>query len=231
MARGGKPARQSRAPDGRRPSNDPRKRVPLSPAALYGRRGACRRTLPRCFFPHSTDHMAAQVLDNDLKSPSHDPGLSQARDLIPRHHHAAGAMRARSAARRRAVAALAGHEDRQVAGIERAASSSRRGRAPGLGRLRAIRKKGKLPHKRVSVAYALEYGEDTIEMHADAAVAGERVVLVDDLIARPAAPRVRGQIAAPARRRRCWPPASSSTCPSSARPTVCVGSTSRCARW
>ena len=46
-----------------------------------------------------------------------------------------------------------------------------------------IRKKGKLPHKRVSVAYALEYGEDTIEMHADALVAGERVVLVDDLIA------------------------------------------------
>jgi adenine phosphoribosyltransferase len=46
-----------------------------------------------------------------------------------------------------------------------------------------IRKKGKLPHKRVSVAYALEYGEDQIEMHADALVAGERVVLVDDLIA------------------------------------------------
>jgi len=46
-----------------------------------------------------------------------------------------------------------------------------------------IRKKGKLPHKRVSVAYALEYGEDMIEIHADALVAGERVVLVDDLIA------------------------------------------------
>jgi len=46
-----------------------------------------------------------------------------------------------------------------------------------------IRKKGKLPHKRVSVAYALEYGEDQIEMHADALVRGERVVLVDDLIA------------------------------------------------
>ncbi|HZD90506.1 MAG TPA: adenine phosphoribosyltransferase [Pseudolabrys sp.] len=46
-----------------------------------------------------------------------------------------------------------------------------------------IRKKGKLLHKRVSVTYALEYGEDEIEMHADALVAGERVVLVDDLIA------------------------------------------------
>ena len=46
-----------------------------------------------------------------------------------------------------------------------------------------IRKKGKLPHKRVSMTYKLEYGEDEIEMHADALVAGERVVLVDDLVA------------------------------------------------
>ncbi len=46
-----------------------------------------------------------------------------------------------------------------------------------------IRKKGKLPHRTVSVAYALEYGSDEIEMHADALVTGERVVLVDDLIA------------------------------------------------
>lgn len=46
-----------------------------------------------------------------------------------------------------------------------------------------IRKKGKLPHQTVSVAYALEYGSDEIEIHADALVAGERVVLCDDLIA------------------------------------------------
>jgi len=46
-----------------------------------------------------------------------------------------------------------------------------------------IRKKGKLPHKRVSIAYSLEYGLDEMEMHEDAIVAGERVVLVDDLIA------------------------------------------------
>src|SRR5215218_6607693 len=46
-----------------------------------------------------------------------------------------------------------------------------------------IRKKGKLPHKRLSMAYALEYGQDEIEIHADALVAGERVVLVDELIA------------------------------------------------
>ena len=46
-----------------------------------------------------------------------------------------------------------------------------------------IRKKGKLPHKRVSIAYSLEYGLDEMEMHEDAVVADERVILVDDLIA------------------------------------------------
>ncbi|MBB3809495.1 adenine phosphoribosyltransferase [Pseudochelatococcus contaminans] len=46
-----------------------------------------------------------------------------------------------------------------------------------------IRKKGKLPHDTVSIAYSLEYGLDEIEMHRDAIAAGERVILVDDLIA------------------------------------------------
>ena len=46
-----------------------------------------------------------------------------------------------------------------------------------------IRKKGKLPHKRVSIAYSLEYGLDEMEMHEDAVVRGERVILVDDLVA------------------------------------------------
>ena len=46
-----------------------------------------------------------------------------------------------------------------------------------------IRKKGKLPHKRVSIAYSLEYGLDEMEMHEDAVQKGERVILVDDLIA------------------------------------------------
>ncbi|OYW52205.1 MAG: adenine phosphoribosyltransferase [Rhizobiales bacterium 17-65-6] len=46
-----------------------------------------------------------------------------------------------------------------------------------------IRKKGKLPHQTVRMAYALEYGEDEMEMHVDAIAPGERVVLVDDLIA------------------------------------------------
>ncbi|GGC92105.1 adenine phosphoribosyltransferase [Chelatococcus reniformis] len=46
-----------------------------------------------------------------------------------------------------------------------------------------IRKKGKLPHATVRIAYSLEYGLDEMEMHEDAVTAGERVVLVDDLIA------------------------------------------------
>jgi adenine phosphoribosyltransferase len=46
-----------------------------------------------------------------------------------------------------------------------------------------IRKKGKLPHKSVRVAYSLEYGIDEMEMHEDAVTKGERVILVDDLIA------------------------------------------------
>ena len=46
-----------------------------------------------------------------------------------------------------------------------------------------IRKKGKLPHATVSIAYSLEYGIDEMEMHEDAIAPGERVLLIDDLIA------------------------------------------------
>src|SRR5574340_1419344 len=46
-----------------------------------------------------------------------------------------------------------------------------------------IRKKGKLPHQTVSVAYSLEYGLDQMEMHQDAVQPGDKVLLVDDLIA------------------------------------------------
>ncbi|WP_413709908.1 adenine phosphoribosyltransferase [Rhizobium sp. Rhizsp82] len=46
-----------------------------------------------------------------------------------------------------------------------------------------IRKKGKLPHETVRIAYSLEYGVDEMEMHRDAVQPGEKVILVDDLIA------------------------------------------------
>ncbi len=46
-----------------------------------------------------------------------------------------------------------------------------------------VRKKGKLPHKTLQESYSLEYGEDTLEIHEDAFTEGEKVVIVDDLIA------------------------------------------------
>ena len=46
-----------------------------------------------------------------------------------------------------------------------------------------VRKKGKLPYRCESAAYQLEYGEAVVEMHVDALHPGERVVLVDDLLA------------------------------------------------
>jgi adenine phosphoribosyltransferase len=46
-----------------------------------------------------------------------------------------------------------------------------------------IRKKGKLPSQTIAQEYDLEYGTDVIEVHTDAIAKGERVLLVDDLIA------------------------------------------------
>jgi adenine phosphoribosyltransferase len=46
-----------------------------------------------------------------------------------------------------------------------------------------VRKKGKLPFRTVSADYALEYGTATVEIHADACRPGDRILLVDDLIA------------------------------------------------
>ncbi|MET8154553.1 adenine phosphoribosyltransferase [Actinoplanes sp. NPDC049668] len=46
-----------------------------------------------------------------------------------------------------------------------------------------VRKAGKLPRRTHSVSYALEYGEATLEVHEDAFVAGQRVLVVDDVLA------------------------------------------------
>ena len=46
-----------------------------------------------------------------------------------------------------------------------------------------VRKKGKLPYQTQSAAYSLEYGESVVEMHVDAIVPGERIALIDDLLA------------------------------------------------
>jgi adenine phosphoribosyltransferase len=46
-----------------------------------------------------------------------------------------------------------------------------------------IRKKGKLPYNTISESYSLEYGEETVEIHEDAIERGDRVVIIDDLMA------------------------------------------------
>ena len=46
-----------------------------------------------------------------------------------------------------------------------------------------VRKKGKLPYKTLSATYALEYGTDTLEMHVDSVKAGDKVLIIDDVLA------------------------------------------------
>jgi adenine phosphoribosyltransferase len=54
--------------------------------------------------------------------------------------------------------------------------------AAGIGVV-PVRKAGKLPRESFSASYALEYGEATLEVHRDAFVAGQRVLVVDDVLA------------------------------------------------
>jgi adenine phosphoribosyltransferase len=72
----------------------------------------------------------------------------------------------------------------RVAGIEARGFILGGAVAHGLGAgFVPIRKKGKLPHATVRVAYSLEYGLDEMEIHRDGVNAGERIILIDDLIA------------------------------------------------
>jgi len=63
----------------------------------------------------------------------------------------------------------------------------------GLGFV-PVRKKGKLPAKTVSVTYALEYGKDTLEIHRDAINKGDRVLVIDDLLATGGTSRAVGKL-------------------------------------
>jgi adenine phosphoribosyltransferase len=78
---------------------------------------------------------------------------------------------------------LRGHID-YVAGIEARGFILGGAVAATLGRgFIPIRKKGKLPSRTIGQEYALEYGVDAIEIHADAIKQGDRILLIDDLIA------------------------------------------------
>ena len=87
-----------------------------------------------------------------------------------------------------AVAAIA--EPFREARVERVAGIESRGFifgvpvavALGVG-FSPIRKAGKLPYQTHRIEYALEYGTDVLELHVDAVEAGQRVLIVDDLIA------------------------------------------------
>ena len=89
---------------------------------------------------------------------------------------------------REAVRRLA--EPFRTAGIQLVAAAEARGflfAAPvalelGVGVV-PIRKPGKLPWKTISWTYQLEYGTDTLQMHADAVTPGERVLVIDDVLA------------------------------------------------
>jgi adenine phosphoribosyltransferase len=58
-----------------------------------------------------------------------------------------------------------------------------------------VRKQGKLPWETFAASYALEYGEDRVEMHVDAVARGQRVLVVDDLIATGGTARAAVQLA------------------------------------
>ena len=74
--------------------------------------------------------------------------------------------------------------------IDRVAGIESRGFLFGVGVARAlgagfipVRKPGKLPRETIRREYALEYGTDAVEMHADAVAEGQRVLVVDDVLA------------------------------------------------
>lgn len=82
------------------------------------------------------------------------------------------------------IAEVSACKPEKLAGIESRGFLFSAPLAYEMGRgLVLIRKPGKLPWKVVREEYALEYGTDTIEMHVDAVAPGERVVIVDDVLA------------------------------------------------
>jgi adenine phosphoribosyltransferase len=89
-----------------------------------------------------------------------------------------------------AALAAAGRDEHGTVVVDKVVGMEARGfilAAPVALALRAgfvpVRKAGKLPRKTHAVSYSLEYGEATLEVHTDAIAPGERVLLVDDVLA------------------------------------------------
>lgn len=84
----------------------------------------------------------------------------------------------------RLAACLEGQKVDLIAGIEARGFIVAAGLSYAMGKGKVmLRKRGKLPGETVGIDYALEYGTDRIEMHLGAVKPGQRVVLVDDLLA------------------------------------------------
>ena len=114
------------------------------------------------------------------------------RDITP--------LLADAAALKRAIQAIA--EPFREAGVERVLGTEARGFIFGTAVALELgagfvpaRKPGKLPHTTVAASYQLEYGTDSIEMHTDALRPGQRVLLVDDLIATGGTARATAELA------------------------------------
>jgi len=111
------------------------------------------------------DHPKPGILFRDITTLLKDPGgFREAVDAMVARHRGNGV--------------------RKVAGIEARGFILGGAVAHGLeAGFVPVRKHGKLPAERLGHEYELEYGTDTVEMHIDAVDRGERVLLVDDLIA------------------------------------------------
>jgi adenine phosphoribosyltransferase len=111
------------------------------------------------------DHPKPGIMFRDITTLlGHAEGFRQAIDTIVDHYAGAGIQK--------------------VAGIEARGFILGGAVAHRLGAgFVPVRKRGKLPAKTVGHDYALEYGTDRVEMHLDAIAQGERVLLLDDLVA------------------------------------------------
>ncbi len=114
-----------------------------------------------------------------------DPRLPEAGHPLLRHHDAAqGRGRVQGRDRPDAARRTATSRSTSSSAWSRAASSSaRRWPTSSDAGLVPVRKLGKLPAETLTVEYALEYGSNTLEIHRDAIQPGQKVLIVDDLLA------------------------------------------------
>ena len=113
-----------------------------------------------------------------------DPRLPEAGHPVSRHHAAARERHRLSPRRRRcSPSATPARSTRSSASRRAASSSAPRSRTQLGAGFVPIRKPGKLPHTSIGHDYELEYGTNRVEIHVDGLAKGERVVVVDDLLA------------------------------------------------